>query len=77
MNFEGWVYFTLIECCDIQLFIVSMDASLLFQSFVLQAATMFLKSSISWGSTGFDTEACLFLNAVLEDPVAPKPFDAP
>lgn len=77
MNFEGWVYFTLIECCAIQLFIVSMDASLLFQSFVLQAVIIFLKSSMSWGSTGFDTEAYLFLNAWLEDPVAPKPFDAP
>lgn len=65
------------EWSFIQLLTVSIDYSLFYQSWVLQELIMVLKSSISCGSTGLETDGCLFLNAVLELPVMPNPLAVP
>ena len=77
MNLEGCVCFTVIECFSIQSWTSSMAWSLLLQSAMLHEAIKFLKSSISWGSTGLDTDCCLFLKFWIEVSVTPKPFEAP
>lgn len=74
MNLEGWVCRTVTECCYIHSLILSSDSNLLFQSLVLDELMRFLNSSINWGSTGFETDAYLFLKTWLEEPVIPKPF---
>jgi|TARA_B110000305_G_C19211361_1_gene526038 hypothetical protein len=68
---------TVIEWSFIQLLTVSIDYSLFYQSWVLQEAIIVLKSSMSYGSTGFETDGCLFLKAVLDEPVMPNPLAVP
>ena len=63
MNLEAYVCFTVIEWTLIQFERESMAFTLAFQSLVWQEFIMSLKSSISLGSTGLDTEGWRFLKA--------------